>query len=307
MEAVQTVVAVTDSPAMRETLSVLLEHDCELQFLDPACLSPILGDCADLALVAVQPPGAIMNNLKRRWPALPVVAVHPGASCPVSLPGITSVPLEPLAIRNAVREGLRVDAAGALRKAARLVATTLRAELTYAFAALRALAPLDAGTVGNESYALFAVIIHEQLCVITSVIEQLERYQARPRAVACAPRFTLALLSALARSDTAARTRGLLCHVASDTPALPATGPVGLAPLIAELLRCHLRRRSGPDGATVRHTGGGITLRYRPQPPQASPGGSWPLLLISLLLQRWSWRAGMVRDGQDETIAIRRA
>lgn len=307
MEPAPTVVVVADSPAVSETLSVLLEHDCHLQFLTPDRLSPNLGDSADLALVALRQPENLLTTLRRRWPALPVVAVLRDARRTPCASGAISVPLKPMAIRSAVREGLRDDSASALRRSVRLVARTLQAELTYAFVAVRTLAPLDAARVGTASVTLFAAVMREQLCAIATAMEQLERVRARPRAVTSAPRFALALSSALAQPDAAARARGLLCHVATDTAVSLAAGPVSLAPLIAELLRWHLRRRSVSPAATVRHTGNGIAVHYCPHSSSAFPGGSWPLLLASLLLRRWSWRTWTVRSAQDETVAIGRA
>jgi len=304
MEPAPTVVAVTDSPAVRETLSILLEHECVLHFFSPDRLGQTLGDDADLALVAVRQPGTLLDDLRRCSPALPVVAVLSGAPSPVCLPGIVSVPLEPQAIRTAVRAGLRLDSRGALRRSVRLVVRTLQAELAYSFSAVRTLLPLDAAAAGSDACALFGAIIREQLCVIATAMEQLERFQAHPRTPSSAPRFAVALSCALARADTVAQSRGLLCQVAADTVPPPTAGPIVLAPLVAELVRWHLRRRSRSSVATVRHTRSGIALRYRPRPPAPSPAGSWPLLLAALMLQRWSWRVCTTRDGDDETVTI---
>jgi hypothetical protein len=304
MEPAPTVVAVADSPAVRETLSILLEHDCVLYFLGPDRLGQRLGDDADLALVALRRPGTVLDRLTRCWPTLPVVAVLSGAPRPMRLPGIVSVPLEPRAIRTAVRQGVRLDSRGALRRSVRLVARTLQAELAYSFSAVRTLAPQDAATVGRDAYALFTSIIGEQVCVIATAMEQLARFQARPRDLTSGPRFALALACALSRADAVAQGRGLLCQVATDAAAPTIPGPVALAPLIAEFIRWHLRRRSGSSVATVRHTRSGLALRYRPRPPTPALAGSWPLLLAALMLERWSWRVCTDRDGDDETVTI---
>jgi hypothetical protein len=304
MAPAQTVVAFADSPAVRETLSILLEHECQLGFRSPDHLTPDLAAGADLAVVALHHPASVLHDLTQHCPALPIVAVEIAATRLARQPGVVSVPLEPQAIRTAVRERLPAGSHDALRPIVHLVAHTVQTELAYSFAALRTFAPLDVAMIGSDTYALFAAIMREQLCVIANALEQLERFQGRPRALRRAPLFALALCRALAQPDSVARERGLLCRCATDAAAPPTPGPVELASLTAEFLRRHLQRRSQSPVANVQVTASGIVLRYPTRAPAASPGGSWPLLLASLLLQRWSWRVRTARDGDDEIVAI---
>jgi hypothetical protein len=300
------VVAFADSPAVRETLTVLLEHDCRLRFSNPDRLEADVASGADLALVALRQPARLLRDLTQQWPALPVVAVDTAATT-VAPSGVSSVPLQPQAIRTAVLQRLPDGAADIWRTMVCLVVETLRTELTYPFAALRAFAPLDAATAGDDTYALFAAIMREQICVITAALDQLERFQARPRTVTCAPLFATALCRALAQPDTVAAPRGLLCRCLPEAAAPTAAGPVALASLTAALMRAHLQRRSESPIASVRVTENGVVLRYPPRARSASPIASWPLLLAGLTLRRWSWHVLTGRNGDDETISVRPA
>ena len=69
------VVAVSETAAVRETLAILLEEDCDLRFAAPASLPPPELAVADLALVALADPRPTLADLERDWPHLPVVAV----------------------------------------------------------------------------------------------------------------------------------------------------------------------------------------------------------------------------------------
>lgn len=305
MDAAHHVVAFCDSPALRETLSVLLEHECELRFLAPDDV--VVNDtiCADLAVVAMHRPTNVLHDLTRRWPSLPIIAVAGAAPRTATEPGVASVPLDPRAIRTAVLQRLPDERHTSLRASAGLVAQTLQTELTYSFAALRSLSALDARGTAADTLAAFVAILHEQSYVIGEAIDHLDRFQRRPEAVETAPQFAAALCQALEQSDCLAAERGPLCACTIDRTALSAAGPVTLAPEIAAFLRFHLRRRSDSPIAKVHATARGVVLTYTPRPLAYPATASWPLVLAALALRPWSWHVLGATNGPEETVVVR--
>lgn len=308
MNAAPVVVAFSDSRAVRETLSVLLEHDCDLRFMarDGAPAADTM--LADLALVAVRQPAGLLRDLTQRWPALPIVAVQTAAGItpPVTLThcAVASVPLEPHAIRTAVLQRLMGAGSAPLCAAARILADSLRAELTYPFAALRSFAVVDALSGGTDR--VFATIAREQSYVLGEAIDHLERFHARSRRVEASPEFLVALCRALERPDAPAE-RPLLCECSIDFGMRMPAGPLTLAPLVGAFLRAHLRRRTDSPVITIRITAEGALLRYRPRPPVQAMSNSWPLLLAALATRPWGWQLLSSADGAEEVIALRPA
>ncbi len=302
------VVAFPESPALRETLAVLLEHDCELRFLEPAAAAA--SDCAaaSVALVAVRRPVPVVHDLRRHWPTVPIVAVDV-ADAPPELPPRDSllfrVPLEPHAIRATVLQHLAPDHHAALRMNARVIAETLRAALSYSFVALRSFSALHASSPGPDTYALLGTAVREQSHLLSEAIEQLERFRRRPRAAELSAEFPAALCRQLEGLDHLGSDRGALCHYAVDAACAEA-GPVELAPTVAAFLRAHVRRTA--DGAVVgvRLTRQGIVMRYRLRRASAA-SRSWPLLLAGLALQPWSWSVSTQIADDQEVVSLRRA
>ncbi|MFI5397228.1 MAG: hypothetical protein ACHQ9S_16945 [Candidatus Binatia bacterium] len=304
MDATHHVVAFCDSPALRETLSVLLEHECELRFLAPDDVVVNNTICADLAVVAMHRPTDVLHDLTRRWPSLPIIAVAGAAPRAATEPGVASVPLDPRAIRTAVLQRLPDERHTFLRASAGLVAETLHTELHYSFTALRSFSALDAGSTAADTFAVFAAIMREQSYVIGEAGDQLYRFQRRPRAVETAPQFAAALCRALEQSDCLVAERGLLCECTVDRTALTAAGPVTLAPEIAAFLRFHLRRRSDSPIAKAKATARGVVLTYTPRTLADPPTASWPLLLAALALRPWSWHVLSTTDGPEERVVV---
>lgn len=305
MDPAPLVVAFSDSPALRETLSVLLESDCRLRFLSPHGIADRDPLCADLALVAMRRPAALLSNLTRRWPALPIVAVDTAETSGAMRHGVPSVSLDPHAIRTAVLQRLSRTPDASLRATACQVADNLHTELAYPFAALRSLCPRGVGDADSPTNAILAPIMREQAAVLGKVIEQMDRFRARPRAIESTPQFAAGLCRALAQPDALAAERGLLCACVIEPDVIGAAGPMAIAPLIATFLRFHLLRRSTVRIADVRATATGLVLRYTARTPSDPPTASWPLLLASLALRPWPWCVRTASDGDQETVCIR--
>jgi hypothetical protein len=308
MNAAPVVVAFSDSRPVRETLSVLLEQDCDLRFMARETAPAADTILADLALVAVRQPAGLLHDLTRHWPTLPIVAVQTAAEmAPPITPayrGIVSVPLEPHAIRAAVLQRLMGAGSAPLRAAVRTLAGSLRAELSYPFAALRSFVAVDTLSGGKDR--VFAAIAREQSYVLGEAIDHLERFHVRARRVETSPEFLVALCRALERPDTAAE-RALLCECVIDTGRRMPAGPLTLAPLVGAFLRAHLRRRTDSPVITIRITAEGALLRYRPRPPVQAMSNSWPLLLAALATRPWGWQLLSSADGAEEVIALRPA
>ena len=169
------VVAFPESPALRETLAVLLERDCQLRFLRPEATPS--DDCraASVALVAIARPQSVVRDLRQHWPALPIVAVDVTgeARTDVSSPpdgSVLRVPLEPHAIRSAVLRQLAPDADASLRATARVIGETLRSHLSYACTALRSFSTLHASSAGPDTYALLGAVMREQSYVLGETV-----------------------------------------------------------------------------------------------------------------------------------------
>lgn len=308
MNAAPVIVAFSDSRPVRETLSVLLEHDCDLRFMarDGAPAADTMS--ADLALVAVRQPAGLLRDLTQRWPALPIVAVHTGAEIAPAVtpthPAVASVPLEPYAIRTAVIQGLTGAGYAPLRAAVRMLAEALRAELSYPFAALRRFVAAEARSCGADS--VFAAIAREQIYVLGEAIDYLERFRARSRRAETSPEFLVALCGALER-PTAPADRALLCQCVVDSGNRMPAGPLTLAPLLGTFLRAHLRRRADAPVITIRITAEGAVLRYRPRPPVQPASDSWPLLLAALAVAPWGWQLLRTTGSAEEAIVLRPA
>ncbi|MGD0947235.1 MAG: hypothetical protein ABSA52_07370 [Candidatus Binatia bacterium] len=308
MNAAPVVVAFSDSRPVRETLSVLLEHDCELRFMthDGAPAADTM--LADLALVAVRQPAGLLHDLTRQWPTLPIVAVQTAAEMAPPMtpayPGIASVPLEPHAIRAAVMQGLVSAGHAPLWAAVWMLADSLQAELSYPLAVLRSFVVADALICGADT--VFAAIAREQSYVLGEAIDHLERFRARSRRTETSPEFLVALCRALEQPDAPAELP-LLCECSIDFGMRMPAGPLTLAPLIAAFLRAHLRRRADSPLITIGITAEGALLRYRPRPAQQAVSNSWPLLLAALAARPWRWQLSHSLDNAEGVIVLRPA
>ena len=304
------VVTFAATSALRETLSVLLEHDCELRFLRPD--APVAGQCdaANLALLALPQPAPIVADLREHWPMLPIVAVDVSTTPASHSPGphdqqVYRVPLEAHAIRTTVLQHLTPDRNATLRATVRVVAQTLRNDVSYSFAALRSFSALHAASAGPDTYALLGAVMREQSYVLAETVDQIQRFDARPRAVAISPEFPAALYRQLEGRDTLTGERGLLCECTVDA-VCPEAGPLELAPAIAGFLRTHLRRAAAGPVVGVHLRREGVIVRY-PRRPFATAKGSWPLLLAALALQPWSWSVSTHREDEEEFVRLRPA
>lgn len=310
METKAVVAAFSDSPMLRETLAVLLERECRLQFLSPGTPAPVAALAPDLAVLAIPSPSALLRDLACRWPRLPIVAIDPrqiGGREPIPppAPNVHTVPLEPQAIRAAVIDRLpTAPADGQLRTIAEAIGETLRTELRYSFTMLRSFSTFRTRNDRRDTDAILTAILCEQAAVIGEHVEQLERFRTRPRAAALSENFVRALCRQLEQPDAAATQRGLLCTCSLDTASPAVPGPVALAPLVATLLRAHLRRRSELSVINVYAGAHGVRMRYtlRATAPLTSP--SWPLLLADRLLDSCAWRTSTSADDGHETLTL---
>jgi hypothetical protein len=308
MDAAPLVVAFSDSLAVRETLNILLEHDCELRFLGADIVPPRDSQLADLAVVAVRQPAGLLHGLTQHWPTLPIVAVHTATEMAPPItpahPSMASVPLEPHAIRTAVMQGLMAARYAPLRAAVRMLAESLGAELSYPFAALRSFALANAISRGTDG--VFAAIAREQIYLLGDAIDHLERFRARSRRLETSPDFLVVLCRMLERPDTPAE-RALLCECIIDSGNVMPAGPLALAPVLGSLLLAHLRRRADPPLITIRITPEGALLHYRARPSVQAVSNSWPLLLAALTARPWEWQLLRFTDRVEERIALRPA
>jgi hypothetical protein len=302
METPALVVAFCDSHPVRETLAVLLEDACELNFVRADAGVPAdLG--ADLALVATRTPAPLLHDLTHRWPTLPVVAVNLAATAPPPAGSrVSSVPLEPHAIRTAVLRELPQHSGVAFRALVQRVVQALQAELAYAFAALRSFAALHTTGAGQDSYTILGALAAEQCNAILQSADHLHEFLARPRAAETSPRFVAALCDAL---EQPAPTAGAVLYEYTTAPdATQIPGPANLAPVVAGCLRAYLQRRAAAPLIHIHTRGSGITIRYEARPSTAAVTGSWPLLLASLALAPAAWQVTTAMQGDEEIVHV---
>jgi hypothetical protein len=308
MNVAPTVVAFSDSRAVRETLTVLLEHDCDLRFVAREVAPAAETMLADLVLVAVRRPAGLLRELTQRWPALPIVAVQTGTETAPAVMlahcAVASVPLEPHAIRTAVTQGLTDAGYAPLCAAVRMLADALRAELSYPFAALRSFVAVE--TLSHGADTVFAAIAREQSYVLGEAIDHLEQFRTRCRRAETSPEFLIALCRALERPSAPAD-RALLCQCVIDSGKRTPAGPLTLAPLLGTFLRAHLRRRADAPVITIRITAEGAVFRYRPRPPVQPASDSWPVLLAALAVAPWGWQLLRTVGSAEEAIVLRPA
>lgn len=311
MEAAPVVIALSDSPRLRETLSVLLEHECDLRSLRPTALHGIDPTFADLAVVALSRPLPFLQDLASRCPALPVINIdlkpRSTAGGPIRLrqSRVRNVPLEPHAIRAAVMRELARQPDGPLRTTVRWLAHTLQAEISYPLVALRALcaAPVRDAAPGSEG--VLAAVIREQVHVLSEVMAALAIFQERPRDAELGSGFAPTLCQDLERADRLTTERGVLWELDVDTDAAALRGPLGLTSTITALLHAHLRRRAASPVIRVRASSTHVEVRYTARVPGAGVARSWPLLLVALTLRPSGWEVDVTHTGDDEAIRMR--
>jgi len=304
MDSAPLVLAFSDSAAVRETLSVLLEADCRLDFVGLDGLTDRTLTPADLALVAVRHPARLIEHLTRRRPELPVLAIRSSTSASSEPARVPTVTLDPHVIRSAVLQRLPRGPEAEFRAAVRRLADTLHTELAYPFAALRSLCPRPSDDADAYCKLMFATILREQAVLLERLLNETDRFRARPRAVIGAPRFAAALCLALAQPDELTAERGLLCRCVIEPDATATAGPVAIAPLIAALMRFHLQRCSAPPFAEARATAAGMVLRYTARKlPNTST--SWPLLLAALALLPSTWHLACSAKDGVQTLRVR--
>lgn len=302
MNIAPVVVAFSDSQALRETLSVLLEHDCHLRFLGIDRVPPADSMLADLALVATRHAAGLLHQLTRRWPTLPIVAVQMAEAAPrlpLSYRHIASVPLEPHAIRAAVFHKLSASTHAALRARLEPIVEALREEIAYALGALRTCtAPRAAGSAADAH--VMALMMRQQSRILGEAIDHLQRFCARQVDAPLEPDFADALCHELQRPDAVPNERTLLYECTRDADTSHHPGPIALISLLGTFLRAHLRRRCDAPVVRIELRNDGIELRYPPRPAPTATQSTWPLLLARLALQRSGWHvSSTVREGAE--------
>jgi len=290
---------------LRETLAVLLERDCRLQFFNPGTVRQVAAPAPDVAVLATSAPGRLIDDLARYYPTVPIVRVQvvPEAApsrAAESCGRMTIVPLEPHAIRNAVMARLADGPDATLHAVVRAIVDALHAELVPALAALR----VAARQLGQTNAARAALVdsLRQHSAVASAVGNDLLRFQARPRDAARSADFGAAVCRELAERDAAADVRRLHgCQLDTSVPLPP--GPVGLAPLISSVLHRHLSRRTNVP--VVRATAGrrGVRLSY-PRPSAQSASGLLALRLIGLILPPSGWSLEISRTAREEIISL---
>jgi len=299
MDTRSVVAAFAESPALRATLAVLLEHECRLEFLNATPRGPSPASPPDLAVVAARTPTRLLGELTQRWPRLPIVAIDISgtdprglgrSAAPSSPPGIRLVPLEPHAIRTAVLQHLPARPDDALSAMTQAVAEVLQNELRYPFTALRSLSAPPATRAGASTYPILGAIMREQAQVLAEHVADLHTFLARPRAVELSNQFMTELCHQLEHAADGARQPSLLWDRYIDTAAPAALGPVALAPVVARFLWAYVHRRADTAVASVHLNSTTVTITYPLRPSVADQAAAWPFLLARLTLQPWAWR-----------------
>jgi hypothetical protein len=314
MEADPLVAAFADSPALRETLSVLLEHDCDLRFLSCDTPPPALTLAADLAVLATTNADFFLRRLSTDWPTVPIVAIDLGtpertakddarASGDPRYPHVRRVPLAPEAIRDAVLPHLRARPDQALRIEVARLGACLHAQLKPALDSLRSLG--TGAVLHGQTRASAHAGIHRQARLIAQAVEQIEVFRRRPGNVQPSRRFVSRVCDELSRPAQGSPETRLRCEcvLRSRIPGPP--GPAALAPTLATLLHAHLLRRSTSPIISVFALQRGISIRYPGHVAPPAEPISWPLLLASLAVRACDWQIDVFREESFEIINVR--
>jgi len=292
---------------LRETLAVLLERDCRLEFLNPGAAGPVAALSPDLAILATPTPARLLHDLTRHCPTLPIVSVElASTTAPAGTPGlpvgVTCVPLEPHAIRSAVMERLACGPDPELHATVRAIADALHAEVAQSLAALRTCAR-HLAKAGTAAGTTLVDLVREHGAVVGAALDDLQRFQARPRQHQPAADFAAAVCRELAQHDATAETR-LVCGCKIDASIPLPPGPVALAPVVGAFLHAYLRRRVGAPVVRVAANDRGVRLWY-PAPPASGPASALlPLRLAGLTLPSWRWSLSMSSSEDLEMILL---
>ncbi len=278
------------SPSLRETFTVLLEHDCHLDFArGPA--AAIGRSAPAVAVVATDAPIALAAQVSRVWPQVPVIVVSntesPGFGARHELVG-----LDPHAIRRTVLKHLRTSSDAALRSCAASIGTALASDWTPR---LRRLAGF--GGDGGRSVATVA----DDAAALLADAELLRRFSGRARAARRSEQFIQELVSGL--RDRIANA-GAAIALAGSCGGSNAHGPLDLADLIASLLAARLRSRQSAAMITAVATGSSLRIAFDRAPAGGATHVELALVLAGLALDPWSWRVLVRSDGASEEIIL---
>jgi len=299
MRTMPIVAAFSDSPRVRETLSILLEHECHVHFLPShggMRSQPIV---PDVAVVATRAAPGVLRQVTDCWPGLPVVTIdieRPADLAPSV--SVRHVPLEPQAIRTAVLCALAVDRYAALRRAIPTMIESLRQEIAFVCALARSMPTYIHHAIRPATATVLGTITREQADALDDVVTQLRAFSNRPSEALPEPEFAGALYDTL--ETTVEGTHGMpgSCTGISRPTA---AGPIALLPIIGGLLRTHLRRHAHTP-ITTRADSAGLVLRYCRQP--LVPAMSWPLLLAAAALRPCSWAVDVCTHGTEESVTL---
>ncbi|HVM98155.1 MAG TPA: hypothetical protein VMT89_17300 [Candidatus Acidoferrales bacterium] len=280
------VIAVAASAQYRETLSVLLEDECRLDFLAPADLTRESElRAADLVLLCEPITAAVLDSLLGLRCGNSIVAVGTPESPPRLEPRfdqVQSIALQPQDLRAVVHRCRRTEAGDLLCRAIHLVAEPVRKALTYPIDAWRSL-PRHASE--PTAAAILTSVLAEQALVIEAVQLQIERYAGRPATVANETGFSASLHDALSE---AAITHERTLHWRSRTASHPVSGPTALVPLLSNLLSTYLRQHAGqPINWEI--SSDMFSLDYTVDAKAAAPTAELALRLATLALHACGW------------------
>ncbi|MBI3785873.1 MAG: hypothetical protein HY270_20975 [Deltaproteobacteria bacterium] len=286
------VVAVAASAQNRETLSILLEDQCQLQFLTPATVSNGQTLHADMCLVCEAVSPALLDSLQRLYPKAPILIVggpDEARSLARAYRDVVVVALQPNELRRAVSDHLRnhqrSGPSSALARAINFVVEPLPAALAYPSHALRTL-PLHAAQ--PASTAIIASILIEQAAVLDTILQSLVSFVRRPVNADAGTDFFERICREIARLANAS-TRITYRRTSAGSWPSP-VGPTALVPLLCQLLSTYLRRRI--DVATILLTVEQHRLSLEYPTRVEHVGGLAELVwrLSSLALDEHGWR-----------------
>lgn len=296
------VVAVTQSPHLQETLSVLLEHDCRLRFVAPESIISATQPRPDVAIISTPLATRMLDALLAIRPHVPVVAIGASNAAPAleaAYAQVCRVPLRPEDIRAAVRQRLPAATDDGVDRAVEDVVRSVRAALAYPLQVWRALPPRR--PVQAAAAAVLSAILQEQSAVIEEICDQLAGFAARPRGVVASHSFASDLCAALPRL-AGERCRALQCE-AITTDRGPA-GPAALVPLLAALLIAYLQRRQAANVIDVRVSAESLCFDYEVRRTAPTAAATLPVHLASLALQASGWRLHLRAGAEREQLRL---
>lgn len=284
----------TSNRSLRETLGILLEHDCHVQAMPPAATAT-LGSAPSLAVVASPAATVVAARIRDVWPDVPVVVIRE-ANEPAPARDETSeiVPLDPHAIRRAVLKHLRPSSDGTLRLCAAAIGESLKAAWQPRLRRLRReLEPMTTSAREKMRADLAALMADHAL---------LQRFVNRPPDSRQSSMF-IGELASLLREELMGSAFDFT--VEEPLPRNPAQGPLALAAVLASLLAAAAQPQS-TQAIQARATEDSLYLSFAARRDHHLTHVPLALVLVGLALEPWSWRVLIHSDAAVDIVQLSR-